>query len=154
MTEETLRETPLAREHEALGARIVPFAGWRMPVQYKGGLVKEHLAVRTGAGLFDVCHMGELWLRGARIAPYPKASPKQANRAPDAERKLLLNKSEINKLIGALSQKGLTIIPLSVYSSRRLVKIKLALAKGKRKFDKREAIKEKEYKRRLNSRVR
>ncbi|MDQ3033743.1 MAG: glycine cleavage system aminomethyltransferase GcvT [Myxococcota bacterium] len=61
MTE--LRRTPLFDEHKALGARIVPFAGWEMPVQY-AGLVKEHHAVRQAAGLFDVSHMGELLLEG------------------------------------------------------------------------------------------
>jgi aminomethyltransferase len=58
-----LKETPLVAEHEALGARLVPFAGYRMPVQYTG-VVKEHHAVRERAGLFDVSHMGELLLRG------------------------------------------------------------------------------------------
>jgi aminomethyltransferase len=58
-----LRRTSLYPEHVALGARIVPFAGWEMPVQYTG-IVDEHQAVRTAAGLFDVSHMGELSLRG------------------------------------------------------------------------------------------
>ncbi len=57
------RRTSLYENHRALGARLVPFAGWEMPVQY-AGLVKEHEAVRTAAGLFDVSHMGELWLEG------------------------------------------------------------------------------------------
>ncbi len=60
---DTLRRTPLAERHVALGARMVPFAGWEMPVQY-AGIKKEHAAVRESAGLFDVSHMGELWLRG------------------------------------------------------------------------------------------
>ncbi len=59
-----LRRTPLHDEHKALSARIVPFAGWEMPVQY-AGLLKEHHAVRTAAGLFDVSHMGELFIEGA-----------------------------------------------------------------------------------------
>jgi aminomethyltransferase len=57
------RRTSLYSEHAALGARLVPFAGWEMPVQYTG-IVDEHQAVRTAAGLFDVSHMGELSLRG------------------------------------------------------------------------------------------
>ncbi|MDP9000754.1 MAG: glycine cleavage system aminomethyltransferase GcvT [Myxococcota bacterium] len=57
------RRTSLYAEHTALGARIVPFAGWEMPVQYTG-IVDEHHAVRNAAGLFDVSHMGELSLRG------------------------------------------------------------------------------------------
>ncbi len=64
MAEETaLRRTPLYDRHVAAGARIVPFAGWEMPVQYQG-IIPEHLAVRTAAGLFDVSHMGQLELRG------------------------------------------------------------------------------------------
>jgi aminomethyltransferase len=60
---EPLKRTPLYSEHKRLNARLVPFAGWEMPVQYEG-VVKEHTAVRTAAGLFDVSHMGELRLRG------------------------------------------------------------------------------------------
>ena len=62
---DTLKETPLAREHERLGARMVPFAGWRMPVQYQG-VKDEHLLTRTKVGLFDVSHMGEIRVRGPR----------------------------------------------------------------------------------------
>ncbi len=64
MTTAELRETPLFGEHTALGAKIVPFAGWSMPVQYPTGILEEHRAVRTAAGLFDVSHMGEIELRG------------------------------------------------------------------------------------------
>src|SRR5688572_2419731 len=56
-------KTPLYEEHVALGARLVPFAGFEMPIQYKG-IVEEHRAVRERAGLFDVSHMGELELEG------------------------------------------------------------------------------------------
>jgi aminomethyltransferase len=60
---ETLRRTPLYDRHAAAGARLVPFAGWEMPVQYEG-IRQEHVAVRTGAGIFDVSHMGEVETRG------------------------------------------------------------------------------------------
>jgi aminomethyltransferase len=62
-SEQAPRRTPLYDSHVALGARMVPFAGWSMPVQYTG-IVDEHQAVRTAAGLFDVSHMGELEMRG------------------------------------------------------------------------------------------
>src|SRR5690606_24096264 len=62
--ETTLRRTPLHDEHLALGARMVPFAGYEMPVQYPDGITAEHRAVRAAAGLFDVSHMGELVVRG------------------------------------------------------------------------------------------
>ena len=57
------KKTPLYDCHVAAGGKIVPFAGWLLPVQYSG-VVAEHMAVRTACGLFDVSHMGELVLRG------------------------------------------------------------------------------------------
>ena len=63
-----LRRTPLHALHRELGARLVPFAGWEMPVQF-AGVVKEHLAVRGAAGLFDVSHMGELRVTGPEAIP-------------------------------------------------------------------------------------
>jgi aminomethyltransferase len=62
---QTLQQTPLHDRHVALGARMVPFAGWEMPVQYEG-VIPEHRAVRTDAGVFDVSHMGELEVEGPR----------------------------------------------------------------------------------------
>ena len=61
----TLRRTPLYEKHVAAGARLVPFAGWEMPVQYEG-VIAEHRAVRTDAGVFDVSHMGELEVEGPK----------------------------------------------------------------------------------------
>src|SRR3954453_8260214 len=64
--EAPLKKTPLNARHRASGARMVPFAGWDMPVEYAGGgVVAEHMAVRTRAGLFDVSHMGEIEIAGA-----------------------------------------------------------------------------------------
>src|SRR5229473_1630721 len=62
---QTLQRTPLHDSHVALGARLVPFAGWEMPVQYEG-VIQEHRAVRTDAGVFDVSHMGEIEIEGTR----------------------------------------------------------------------------------------
>jgi aminomethyltransferase len=62
---QTLLRTPLHDRHMAAGARMVPFAGWEMPVQYEG-VIQEHRAVRTDAGLFDVSHMGEIEVEGPR----------------------------------------------------------------------------------------
>ncbi|MBI5427853.1 MAG: glycine cleavage system aminomethyltransferase GcvT [Nitrospinae bacterium] len=58
-----LKTTPLCKAHEELGARMVPFAGWYMPIQY-AGVVQEHLCVRDGVGIFDVSHMGEIDISG------------------------------------------------------------------------------------------
>jgi aminomethyltransferase len=62
--ESVLKRTPLFEEHQKLGGKIVPFAGFEMPVQYPAGIIAEHTAVRRAAGLFDVSHMGELEIRG------------------------------------------------------------------------------------------
>lgn len=62
-----MHKTPLDATHRALGARMIPFAGWEMPVQYTG-ILDEHRAVRTAAGLFDLSHMGELHVRGSGAA--------------------------------------------------------------------------------------
>ncbi|OAI94354.1 glycine cleavage system aminomethyltransferase GcvT [Pseudomonas putida] len=68
MSTETLLKTPLHALHLELGARMVPFAGYDMPVQYPLGVMKEHLHTREQAGLFDVSHMGQIRLRGANAA--------------------------------------------------------------------------------------
>ncbi|HKY23523.1 MAG TPA: glycine cleavage system aminomethyltransferase GcvT [Gaiella sp.] len=65
----TLRRTPLFDRHVAAGARLVPFAGWEMPVQYEG-VIGEHLAVRRDAGVFDVSHMGQLHVDGPGAAAF------------------------------------------------------------------------------------
>ena len=64
---DSLRQTPLFAEHGARGARFVPYAGWRMPVQFRG-VSEEHHAVRRAVGLFDVSHMGRLVFEGPRAA--------------------------------------------------------------------------------------
>src|SRR5207248_141567 len=66
---ETLRRTPLHDRHAAAGARLVPFAGWEMPVQYEG-IRQEHVAVLTRAGLFDVSHMGEIETGGPQAEAF------------------------------------------------------------------------------------
>ena len=67
-TYDTLLTTPLDALHRSLGAKMVPFAGYSMPVQYPLGVMKEHLHTRTAAGLFDVSHMGQADLVGGDIA--------------------------------------------------------------------------------------
>jgi aminomethyltransferase len=66
---DTLRRTPLFERHERAGARLVPFAGWEMPVQYEG-IRQEHVGVRTGAGVFDVSHMGEIETSGPQAEAF------------------------------------------------------------------------------------
>jgi aminomethyltransferase len=68
-TATTLRKTPLHAAHQALGARLIEFGGWDMPVQYTS-IVDEHHAVRRAAGIFDISHMGEAWVRGPRAEAF------------------------------------------------------------------------------------
>src|SRR5579862_4486824 len=67
MTVEPLARTPLYDLHKSLGAKLVPFAGYEMPVQYPTGIIAEHLHTRAKAALFDVSHMGQVLLAGPRI---------------------------------------------------------------------------------------
>ncbi len=69
----TLQLTPLHDRHLALGARMVPFAGWELPVQYEG-VIPEHRAVRADCGVFDVSHMGEIEVEGPRAAELLQAT--------------------------------------------------------------------------------
>ncbi len=88
---------------------------------------------------------GEVFLHNMHIAPYPYAHHMELD--PERPRRLLLNKREIKRLIGKTEEKGHTLIPTKVYFVRGRAKVELALAKGKRKYDKRRALKEKELKR-------
>jgi len=84
----------------------------------------------------------EAWLVNAHIAPYDPAS--RQNHLPRRERKLLLHKKEIIKMWDQVRQKGLTIIPLQVYLKKGRAKVEIALAKGKRQYDKRQALAKKD----------
>ena len=70
MPSETLKKTPLNDTHRALGGKMVDFGGWEMPVQYAAGVIEEHMRTRTAAGLFDVSHMGEIWVEGLDAIPF------------------------------------------------------------------------------------
>lgn len=89
---------------------------------------------------------GEIYLINAHIPEYDSA--KHFGHTPKRPRKLLLHRREISKLVGAVRRKGMTLVPLSIYFNRRgIAKVSLALAEGKRKVDKRAAVKEQEWKR-------
>ncbi|MFC1659724.1 SsrA-binding protein SmpB [Pseudomonadota bacterium] len=89
---------------------------------------------------------GEIWLLNSHISEYKGAN--KFNHKPLRPRKLLLHKKEIKKLIGKVKEKGVTLIPLSLYiNQRNIAKVKLALGKGKKLHDKRADIKEREWKR-------
>lgn len=112
----------------------------------------EVKAIKTGhlnlLGAFVFIKDEEVWLLNAAISAYqPKNMP--TNYDPTRSRKLLLHKSEIKELIGAGSQKGLTILPLKVYTKRGRIKVLIGLSRHKKKTDKREIIKKREDERKI-----
>jgi len=97
-------------------------------------------------GSFATIHDGELYLINAHISPYEKAF--QKNEDERRSRKLLLHRREIDRLIGDISRKGTTIVPLKVYTTKKgLIKVDLGLCKSKKKADKKQTLKERDIKR-------
>lgn len=126
---------------------------------FEAGLVLhgyEVKSIKTGRvslrGAYVVIKDNEAYLINTLIPPYqPANTPDDYN--PERNRKLLLNKSEIKSLIGKSKQKGLTLVPLKLYTKRGKIKLGLAVAKGKREIDKREAIKKRETEREIQRRL-
>ena len=94
---------------------------------------------------------GEVFVHGLHISPYDMGN--RFNHDPLRTRKLLLHRYEINKLIGHIQKKGLTLVPLSLYFKKGLVKVELAVARGKKLYDKREDIARKDAMREIDRRL-
>jgi len=119
-------------------------------------LGSEVKSLRTGqadlSGSYARIANGECWLVGAKIAQYQQKGMLGHN--PTRKRKLLLHKHEIRKIYIKLEQRGFTLVPLRVYFNKKgLAKVELALARGKRKYDKRQAITEREQKKDVAKRM-
>lgn len=99
----------------------------------------------------SIDHNNQAWLVNCHISSYKPAQNVQKNYEPEHRRRLLLHKKEITSLQGKSKQKGLTMIPTCVYTINGLVKLDIALAKGKSKVDKRESIKKREVNREIRS---
>tara|TARA_Y100000996_G_C22448475_1_gene612770 strand:+ start:93 stop:563 length:471 start_codon:yes stop_codon:yes gene_type:complete len=119
---------------------------------YEAGLIlkgSEIKSVRNGkvniSEAYAIERDGELYLINSHIPSYKQAS--LLNHNPIDERKLLLNKKEINKLIGKMQREGFTLIPTKMYFKKGKAKIEIAVAKGKKQYDKRQAIKRKDWNR-------
>ncbi len=109
--------------------------------QGKANLVDSYASLKNG----------EVWLIGAHISEYTQGNIN--NHVPTRDRKLLLKKSEIRRLIGKVKEKGLTLIPLRLYFNNGKVKVELALAKGKKVYDKRESIAKRDLQREQERRI-
>lgn len=112
----------------------------------------EVKSLKNGGGSLDGAHVTirgrEAYVTGMQISPYqPKNTPKEYD--PIRNRRLLLTKKEIDKLSGAEGQKGLTIVPLSVYNKGNKLKVEIGVVRGKKKYDKRESIKKRDTEREI-----
>ena len=125
---------------------------------YEAGIAltgTEVKSIRQGAvNMKDsYCHVekGEMIMYGVHISPYEKGNI--FNREPRRERKLLMHKREIMKINGMLTQKGYTLVPLSLYFSGKNVKVELGLCRGKKLYDKRDSIAAKEVNREIDRKM-
>lgn len=126
---------------------------------YEAGLVltgSEIKAIRAGRvnlrDAYAVIRDGEAWLLNMHIGPWKQAG--RMNHEPRRDRKLLLHKYQIGRLERNVAQKGFTLVPLRLYLRDGLAKIELAVAKGKRQYDKRKAISERDAQRRIDQALR
>ena len=122
---------------------------------FEAGLVltgSEIKSIRAGQvnlrDSYATVRNGELWLLNAHIAPYKQASSQ--NHEPRRDRKLLLHRREINRLVGKLQEQGLTLVPLQLYLKNSWAKVQLGLARGKRSYDKRQALRERDDRRQMS----
>ena len=124
--------------------------------RYETGIVltgAEVKSLRGGRGSLAEAYARvrghEIWLEGMHIPPYEQAMDK-TRWQPIRPRKLLLHRKEIDRLIGTTAEKGLALIPLRVYFAHGLAKVELGLARGRRQFEKRQAIAEREHRREMD----
>jgi SsrA-binding protein len=123
---------------------------WEAGIQLTGAEIKSIRAGKASiAEAYCFLKRSELWIKNMHISAYEPAS--YNNETPTRDRKLLLNRAELDKLEKAMKNKGLTIIPLRVYlSDSGYAKVKVALARGKKMHDKRQDLKEKQDKRSID----
>src|SRR3954464_5114096 len=126
---------------------------WEAGMQLQGSEVKS---LRDGKvqlkDAYAAVHDGEVWLHNVHIAPYPAAA--RENHEPERERKLLMHRREIDRLIGKSQEKGLTIVPTRMYFKGRNAKVEIALAKGKDMHDKRRDLRDKDQRREIDRALR
>ncbi|MFH1405030.1 MAG: SsrA-binding protein SmpB [Patescibacteria group bacterium] len=127
--------------------------------KFEGGLKLTGAEVKSAKaghiqlkGAFLFVHGNELWLKNSFIAAYKPAGDAGAY-DPYRDRKVLVHTKEIKRFTGKTQSEGLTLVPICVYTSRNLIKLEFALARGKKKYEKRETIKKRDVKRQLEQRM-
>ena len=145
-------------ERKLISKNPTAFHNYTIEDKIEAGIVlsgTEIKSIRNGkANLKDsyaIIKKGEVYIVGMHISPYEQGNI--FNKDPLRDRKLLLNKREINKLIGLTKQKGYSLIPINMYFKGSLVKIELGIGKGKKLYDKREDIAKKDAERRIRKQM-
>ncbi len=148
----------MPKDFKAVATNRKAYHDYHIEETHEAGIVlkgTEIKSVRAGRvnlrDSFAQVRAGELWMLNVHIAPYEPAS--RQNVDPYRERKLLLNRSEIMRLMGRVQEKGLTIVPLRLYLKKNRAKIELGLVRGKKQYDKREAIAKRETAREIERAV-
>jgi SsrA-binding protein len=122
-------------------------------IELRGSEVKSLREGKAQIGdAYAAIEEGEVWLRNAHIPPYAPASSE--NHDPERPRKLLLHRYEIERLIGRLKRKGLTMVPTRIYFKGRRAKVEIALARGKEQRDRRREIRDRDVQREVEREVR
>jgi SsrA-binding protein len=141
-------------EKKTLARNRKAFHDYHIEETYEVGVVltgTEVKSIRAGRlnlkDSYATIEDGELWLHNMHISPYDQGN--RFNHDPLRKRKLLMHRREINRLFGLTREKGYTLVPLEVYTKKGFIKVELALARGKRQYDKRAAIAAKEAKREI-----
>lgn len=134
------------------------FHDYHIEDRYEAGIVLTGTEIKSVRGgkvnmrdSFAQIRRGEAYLHNMHISPYEQGN--RFNHEPLRTRKLLLNRGEINRLIGMIKEKGYTLVPLKVYLKNGLAKVEIALAKGKKDYDKRESIKQRDAKREIQKAI-
>lgn len=129
---------------------------YNLQEMFEAGLVltgPEVKSVKAGSvqlkGAFVDMRNGQLWLKNAFISPYKPAAGAQKEYDPSRDRKVLVHKREMNRLIGKKKAEGFTLVPVSIYLKGNLIKLAFAIGKGKKEYEKRETIKKRDVQKQI-----
>ena len=143
------QKEPSEKNYQPVASNRRAFFNFEILERYEAGIQLMGTEIKSiRAGKIDLSDAyarstnGEMWLNNAYIAPYDPAS--SYNHDPKRNRKLLLHRAEIQKMAASAAEKGLTIVALRVYIKRHVAKVELGMARGKRQFDKRHAIRDRD----------
>ncbi len=140
------------KENKQIAKNPTAYHNYDITEKYEAGIVLSGTEIKSVANnkvnlkdCYAIVKNGEVWVLGMHISPYEFGN--RYNLDPLRTRKLLLNKREINKLVGVVQQKGLSLVPTSMYWKNNKVKVELGVGRGKKLYDKREDLKRKDAER-------